>query len=132
MIVQRSAETAGDRLGDLDGRKLDAATAERVLGERRNRDATRLPAVEHRPDVTVPFHPLGETGPARTFDRVEHRPDQRENAGWLNQQPGFAVGQMSPIQLLELSFEIIVDQDDREIGGTIDDANTELAQRRAK
>src|SRR5580698_4209959 len=104
MIVQRRAEIAGDRLGDLDGRKLDAAIAERVLGERRNRDATRLPAVEHRPDLAVPFHPLGETGPARAFARAEHRPDQGKNPGWLNEQPRRAVRQVLPVQWLELPF----------------------------
>ena len=92
MIVQWSAEIAGDRLGDLDGRKLDAAIAERVLGERRHRDATRLPAVEHRPDLAIAFHPLGETGPARTFARAEHRPDQGKNSGRLHEQPWRAVG----------------------------------------
>src|ERR1700730_7286350 len=103
MIVERGVEIAGDRLGDFDGGKLDAAAAERVLGERRNRDATRLPAIEHRPDLAVSFHPLGETGPARAFAGAEHRPDQRENTRWLNQQPGFAVGQVLPLQWLELS-----------------------------
>ena len=132
MIVQRGAETAGDRLGDLDGRKRDAAIAERVLGERRNRDAARVPAVEHRPDLAVPFHPLGETGPARPFAWAEHRPEQGKNAGWLNQQPRRAVGQVLPVQRLQLPFEIIVDHDDREVGGAIDDADTEFAQRRAK
>ena len=39
---------------------------------------------------------------------------------------------MLPVQWLELSFEIIVDQDDREIGRAIDDADTELAQCSAK
>src|ERR1700722_8706370 len=121
MIVQGGAEIAGDRLGDLDGRKLDAAAAERVLGEWRNRDATRLPAVEHRPDLAVPFHPLGKTGPARTFARAEHRSDQGKNSGWLNQKPRRAVGQVLPVQRLELAFEIIVDQDDGEVGGAIDD-----------
>src|ERR1700676_554871 len=106
MIVQGGAEIAGDRLGDFDGRKLDAAIAERVLGERRNRDAPRLPAVEHRPDLAVPFHSLGEAGPARTFARTEHRPDQGKNSGWLDEQPWRAVGQMLPVQWLELTFEI--------------------------
>ena len=132
MIVQGGAEIAGDRLGDFDGRKLDAAMAERVFGERRYRDATRLPAVEHRPDFAVPFHPLGETGPARAFPRAEHRPDQGKNSGRLNQQPRRAVGQVLPVQLFEFPFEIIVDQDDREVGGAIDDANPQFAQRRAK
>jgi hypothetical protein len=44
VIVQLGAKPGGDRLGDFDGGKLDAALPQGVAGQRRNRDGARRSA----------------------------------------------------------------------------------------
>src|ERR1700745_993724 len=87
VIAQWSAKTGGDRLGDLDGRKLYGGLSERVPGQWRNGDAAGLSAVNERLDLPVPFHPLGKTHPTGAFAWVEHRPHEGENAGRHNEHP---------------------------------------------
>ena len=55
MIPQVRAKLGGDRFRDLDGRELDTALSDHLPGERRNRDATGLFAVEERLDLSVPL-----------------------------------------------------------------------------
>ena len=104
VIAQVRAKVGGDRLRDLDGRKLDAALSERVPGQRRNGDAARLLAVEERLDLPVAFHAIGETSPAGALARAEHRPHQGKNAGGLDEQPGRTVRQMLPVQFGQASL----------------------------
>ena len=128
MIAQIGAKLGGDCFRDLDGRKLDRALSERVPSQRRNGDAARLPAVEQRLDLPVPFHAIGKTSPTGALARAEHRPHQRKNAGRLDEQPGRTVRQMLPVQFGQLCFEIIVHQRDRQVGGALHEANAQLAQ----
>ena len=128
VIAQVRAKVGGDRFRDLDGRKLDGALSDRVPGERRNRDAARLSAVEQRLDLSVPFHPIGKTGPTGALAWAEHRPHQGKNAGGLGEQPGRMVRQMLPVQFGQSSFEIIAHQRDRQVGGALDDANAQPTQ----
>jgi hypothetical protein len=129
VILQVRAKVRGDRLRDLNRRKLDGTLTERVARERRSRDAARLFAIEERLDLPVPFHPVGETGPAGALTRGEHRPDQRKDAGGLDQQPGRLVRQMLPVQCVELPFEVIAHQYDREVrSAALDDANAKRRQ----
>ena len=59
-------------------------------------------------------------------------PDQGKGAGGLHEQPGRMIRHPLPVQFGQSSFEIVVDQRDRQVGGALDDANAELAQRGAE
>ena len=50
----------------------------------------------------------------------------------MHEQPGRMIRHPPPVQFGQLSFQIVVDQRDRQVGGTLDHANAELAQRGAK
>ena len=126
------AKVGGDRFRDFDGCKLDAVLSERVPGERRNRNAAGLAAVEHPLDLPVPSHPVGKTRPAGALAWAEHRPHQGKNAGGLDEQPGRPVRQMLPVEFSQASFEIIAHQRDSQIGRALHDANAEPAQGGAK
>ena len=128
MIAQLRAMVACDRLRDFNRRKLDGALSERLPDERRYGDATGLPEVEMRPDLTVPLHAIGEARPAGALAWAEHGPDQRKNARRLDQHPGATVRQMLPVQLRQPSFEIIADQCHGQVGGALDDTNAEAVQ----
>ena len=128
MIAQIRAKIGDDRLGDLDGCKLDAALSDRMAGERRNSDAADLLAVEQRLDLTVAFHAIGNARPARTLARVEHRTHQGKNAGGLHEDPLRAVRQMLSVQFVQPSFEIIAHQRDRQVGGALDDTDAQPLQ----
>src|SRR5262249_26053797 len=101
VIAQIGAKVAGNSFGNLKRRELDPGLSEGSVGERRNYNAARLFALEHRLDFAVSFHAIGEAGPAATLARSEHRTHQRENAGRLNEQPGRMVGQMLAVQFRE-------------------------------
>ncbi len=112
---------------------MDSGLSEHVPRERRNGDAAGLSAVEERLDLPVPFHPLGEAGPARaSLPRSEDRPDKGKNTGRLDQRPGRVVQQMLLVPFGQLRFEIIVHQGDRQVGGALDDSNSEPGEGRAE
>ena len=116
VIAQFRGKVGGDRFRDFDGCKLNAVLSERVPGQRRNRNAAGLSAVEHPFDLPVPSHAVGKTSPTGALARAEHRPHQGKNAGGLDQQPGRTVRQMLPVQFSQASFEIIAHQRDRQVG----------------
>ena len=132
LIAQVCAKIGRDRFRNLDRRKLDRALPEGLLGQRRNDDREGLPAVKHRLDLPIPFHPLGKTHPAGALPRSEQGSHQRENAGGLDEHPGRTVQQMLLVQLGQSPFEIIVHQTDREVRRALDDANPQAGQGGAK
>ena len=85
-------------------------------GQRRNRNARGLAAVEHSLDLAVAPHAIGKTGPAGALARAEHRPHQGKNAGGLDQQPGCPIRQMLPVAFSQACVEIIAHQRDGQIG----------------
>ena len=115
VIAQFRGKAGGDGFRDFDGRKLDAVLSERVVGQRRNRNAAGLAAVEHPLDLAVAAHAIGKTGPAGALARAEHRSHQGENAGRLDQQPGRPVRQMLPVAFGQACVEIIAHQRDGQI-----------------
>src|SRR5262249_10549409 len=117
----------GNRFRDLDGCELDASLSERVPGQRRNSDAAGLLAVEKRLHLAVPFHPVGKTGPTRALAWAENRPYQGINAGGLQKQPGWLVGEVLLIQFRQAALQIIAHQRDRQIRRTLRYANTQPA-----
>ena len=129
MVVQVGAKTAGDGLADLDRRKPDRARREHILAERRGSHAASLLAVEKRLDLPVPFHAIGKAGPAGALSRAENRTDQGKNTGRLHQQPVLLLRQPLAVEFRKLAVEIVVHQNDGQIGRVIDDANAEFAQR---
>ena len=64
MIVQLGAKAGSDRLGDFEGRKLDAALSDRVARERRDGDRARRSAVEKSLDLPISYHAIEQAGPA--------------------------------------------------------------------
>ncbi len=98
MISEIGAKVGGDRFCDLDRCKRGAALSNRRPRERRRRNLTGAFAVEHRLDLAVARHARGKADPTRAFARAQQRPDQRENARGLDEQPGRAVRQIFPVQ----------------------------------
>ena len=101
-------------------------------GQRRKSDTAGVSAVEERPHLSVPLHPIGKTHPAGALPRSEHRPHQGKNAGGLNERPRRAIRQMLRVQFVQAGFEIIVHQRDRQLGGALDDPNAQTSQGRAE
>ncbi len=128
VIAQVRTKVGSDRFCDLDGRKLDTALSEHAAGERRSGDPARRSAVEKRPDLSVPLHPLGKAGPTGALAWPEHRPHEGKNAGGLDEQPGRMVRQMLPVQFGQSSFEVVAHQRDRQVGGALQDANAQPFQ----
>src|SRR5262249_48956129 len=128
VIAQVGAKICGDGFCDLDRRKLDAALSQHVAGQRRSGDAACSSAVEQALDFSVALHPCGKTCPAGALTWREERPHQRKNAGRLDEQPGRAVRPMLPVQFGQAAVEIIVDQRDRQLAGTLRDAYTQATQ----
>src|SRR5438477_527198 len=87
MIAQIGAKARRDRFGDFYRRELDRALPQRVADERRYGDGPRRPAVEKALDLPIPDHAIEQAGPAGGLAGLEHRPDQRKDAGRLNEQP---------------------------------------------
>ena len=132
VIAQLRAKIGGDRFRDLDGRKLDGALSERVSGQRRNGDAAGLSAVEERLDLPVPFHPLGKTRPAGALARLNTGPTRgKMPEGWTSSH-GAPSDKCCRFNSASRRFEIIVHQRDRQVGGALDDANAQPAQRGAE
>ena len=90
--------------------------------------AARRSAVEKPLDLPIPYHAIEKAGPAGALARAEHGSHQGKGAGGLHEQPGRMVRHPLPVQFGQPSFEIVVHQRDRQVGGTLDDANAELAQ----
>ncbi len=133
MIAQFRAKVGGDRFRDLDGRKLDGALSKRVPGERRNGDAT-APAPRSRSALTSRFlfirsarHiqqallPGLNTGPTRG----------KMPEGWTSTQ-GVPSDKCCRFNSNSRPVEIIAHQRDGQVGGALDDANAQLAQRGAE
>ena len=98
VISQVCTKFSSDRFRNLQRRELNGTLSKWVLEERRRRDATSLLAIEKCLDLPVPFHAVGETGPAGAFSGAEHWPDQGKNAGWLDEHPLLLFRQMLPVQ----------------------------------
>ena len=129
MVVQVGAKSAGDGLDDLDRGEPDRASRDHVLAERRGNHAARLLAIEERFDLPVPFHAIGKASPAGALSWAENRTDQGKNTGRLHQQPFLLLRQPLAVEVRKPSIEIVVHQNNGQIGGVIDDANAEFPQR---
>ena len=128
VIAQIGAKSARDRFRDFNRRKLDRALSEGIAGERRHRYRTRRSSVEESLDLPITDHAVEHAGPAGTLARVEHRSHQRKNAGGPHQQPARFVRHPLQVQLGQLSFEIIVDERNCQVGRILDHPNAELSQ----
>ena len=128
MVLQVGAKTAGNGLGDLGRRKPDRARREHIAGQRRRCHAARMGPVEKSLDLAIPFHAIGQTGPAGALSAPENRTDQRKDARGLHQQPILPLRQPLTVEFDELAVEIVVHQNDRQIGRMIDHPNAEFAQ----
>ncbi len=128
VVAQLRAKIGCDGAGDLDRRKLDRALPERMPHQRRNGDAAGLPAVEQPLDLAIADHAIGKAHPAGAVARAQHRADQGSNARGLDQHPGCAVRQVLPVQFRQSCFEVIVDQGDGQIGGTLHDAHAQCSE----
>ena len=129
VVAQVGAKFAGDGLGDLDRGEPDRASCKHVLAEWRCDHAASLLAIEKRFDLPVPFHAIGKASPAGALSRAENRTDQGKNAGRLRQEPILLSRQLLAVEFRQLAVEIVVHQNNGQVGRTIDDANAELAQR---
>ena len=85
MVAQIGAKAGSDRFGDFERRKRDSTVSDHAVDERRNHDAVRLFAFEHRLDFAVFLHAVGKAGPAGALARTEQWTHQGENARWLNE-----------------------------------------------
>ena len=129
MVVQVGAKSAGDGLDDLDGGEPDRASCDHVLAEGRGNHAASLLAIEKSFDLPVPFHAIGKASPAGALSWAENRTDQGKNTGRLRQQPFLLLRQPLAVEVRKLSIEIVVHQNNGQLGRVIDDANAEFPQR---
>ena len=83
---------------------------------------------EHRPDLAIARHAIGQAAPASAFARTEDRPDQGRDAGRLDQQPWRPFGQMVLVQFAQAAVEVVVDQRHRQVARALDDTDAEFAQ----
>src|SRR3984957_20222204 len=119
MVVQVGAKSAGNGLGDLGRRKPDRARREHIFAEWWRCHASGTGPFEERLDLPVPFHAVGKTGPAGALSAPENRSDQRKNTGGLYQQPLLPLRQPLTVEFGQLAVEIVVPQNDRQIGRVI-------------
>ena len=112
----------------FDGASWMALCPSVLPGERRNGDGRACPRSRNALTSRFRYHAVGKTGPTGAVAWAEHRPHQGKGPGGLDEQPGRMVRHMLPVQFGQSSFEIVVHQRDRQVGGSLDDANAELTQ----
>ena len=117
---QLGAKAGGDCLGGFEGGKPMALCPDRWTRKPR----TARPGPRSRNPLTfaaADWRGSKRQGPARPTAWTEQRSHQWKRAGGLHDQPGGLVGDPLPVQFGELPFQIVVDQRDRQVGGTFHD-----------
>ncbi len=128
IVVQVGAKAAGNGLGDLGRRQPDRAWREQIFAERRRDHAGSVLPIEKCLDLAVPFHAIGEAAPTGALSRPENRTDQGKNSRGLHRQPFLLLRQPLTVEFGKLAVEIVVHQNDSQIGRVIDHPNAEFAQ----
>ena len=129
MVVQVGAKSAGDGLDDLDGGEPDRASCAPRSRRGARQPRSEPPCDRKSFDLPVPFHAIGKASPAGALSWAENRTDQGKNTGRLRQQPFLLLRQPLAVEVRKLSIEIVVHQNNGQLGRVIDDANAEFPQR---